>query len=263
MICRDLDVDRALAARHRQRSLIEGRGPRVNDFIINNYAFGGGDPFAGQVRLLLHFDNTLADSSTYGHVFTARGNAVVSTTSPIMGTGSLLLDGAGDYIDCPNSSAFIHGTDDWTYEWIYRPAGTTNAYDVFAGKMESGNNLYKFDAGLSGNRPRFTATNAGVTVAEYFTSSAVTFTSGNTYPMAWVRSGANFYLFINGISQILTASIALGTGTMPNPSSTFVVGNDILNAGRDVNGRIDEVRITGGARYTANYTPATAPFPNP
>ena len=42
IVPRDTDIESALSSRQHQRSLIEGRTPRVSEFLLNSYRFGGG-----------------------------------------------------------------------------------------------------------------------------------------------------------------------------------------------------------------------------
>jgi len=224
----------------------------------------GGDPYFAFVSWLLHFDNTLLDSSPQNATFTASGNATVSTTSPIMGTGSLLLDGTTDYISAPDRNAYTFDAVPFTVEWLFRPNGTPTAYDTIVGQHSSSSNLWKFDMGLGGVRPRFVVVAGGVARAEYTTASALTLTSGIDYAMAWVRDGSNNIAFyLDGVAQSLTVTTAIGSYAIPDFTASLVIGYDPINAGRDVNGRLDEMRGTiGAARYTSNYTTAALPFPN-
>jgi hypothetical protein len=65
-------------------------------------------------------------------------------------------------------------------------------------------------------------------------------------------------LFIDGV-LVSSATLAGALTTNANP---VYIGARSDGTGA-LNGRIDDLRITKGvARYTANFTPPTAPFPN-
>jgi hypothetical protein len=93
------------------------------------------DPYFSMVKLLLHMDGTsgsttFVDNSPVGYTMTAVGNAQVDTANFKFGTGSLLTDGSGDYLqtDYP-TKGFITAaaTDPWTAElWVYSAAATPN-----------------------------------------------------------------------------------------------------------------------------------------
>jgi hypothetical protein len=99
-------------------------------------------------------------------------------------------------------------------------------------------------------------------------SSFVNATSGAAIPLttwthvAWVRSGNRWSVFVNGTERLLAAS---ASGTPYNSTAPFVIGRHVFSGatGYAFNGYIDDLRITKGvARYTANFTPPTAPFPD-
>ena len=76
--------------------------------------------------------------------------------------------------------------------------------------------------------------------------------------VATSRSGSTITNYINGAS--VGTSTYSGSGTYYS-TSTFRVGTDRLTT-NFINGSIDDLRITKGiARYTANFTPPTAPLP--
>jgi hypothetical protein len=64
-------------------------------------------------------------------------------------------------------------------------------------------------------------------------------------------------MYINGSS--------IGSGTsinITNSTGVVYVGRYALSTGYDLNGYINDLRITKGyARYTANFTPPTQAFP--
>lgn len=79
---------------------------------------------------------------------------------------------------------------------------------------------------------------------------------------AVTRSGQTFRMFVNGA---LVASLTTGeSGWRPAPHTEPLFIGNFSNVFADgVVGQVDDIRITNGvARYTANFTPPDAAFPN-
>jgi hypothetical protein len=76
---------------------------------------------------------------------------------------------------------------------------------------------------------------------------------------ALVRSGNTMRMFRDGV-QTASASISV---SISNNTLFNVGGNGECGGACFLNGYIDDVRFTRGvARYTANFTPPTHPFPD-
>lgn len=214
---------------------------------------GGGDPNFANVSLLLHCNGsdgstTFTDSSSNGFTVTANGDAKVDTTIKKFGTGSLELDGTGDYLSVPHNSALSLESGDFTVEaWIYRNA---------AGALHNILNKRTNDGW-------FWRVNAGDTLTFAFTGgSAITSTSTVSsttwFHVACTRSGNTVRQFIDGVLDATTVTFTNGVVN----TQELRIGVD--NTGSDgFNGYIDDLRITKGvARYTANFTPPIAAFPD-
>ena len=70
-------------------------------------------------------------------------------------------------------------------------------------------------------------------------------------------------MFVNGTQIGTTNTSWTGTFRMDVIGTFFFNGARFTAPPVDFNGYIDDLRITKGvARYTANFTPPTAPFPD-
>jgi len=99
------------------------------------------DPYFSNVSLLLHGDGingstTILDSSPTPKTVIPVGNAQISTTDPKFGTGSVLLDGNGDYLRS-NVSPFNVRTSAFTAEsWV--KISTRTKFCLFSGSITAG-----------------------------------------------------------------------------------------------------------------------------
>jgi hypothetical protein len=84
-----------------------------------------------------------------------------------------------------------------------------------------------------------------------------TFSVGQWYHIAVTSQTNTGRVFIDGIQQGGTIDFS---GTV-NSTETLQIGRT-HTATDDLNGFIDDLRITRVARYTSNFTPPTAPFPD-
>jgi len=209
------------------------------------------DPQFGSVSLLLHGNGTngsttITDSSRFANTVTAVGNAQISTAIANQfgnTTGVIAFDGTGDYVQLLNSDLLAFGTGDYTIEmWIY---GTDNA---------TGRRIIE----LSGNGEGNLAV-VGTTIQYYNgtfndSSSSNVIVANSWQHIALSRQAGTARVYVDGTVRISRAA-PLST----SQRSLYIGG---LNAVPFV-GYMDEIRITKGvARYTANFTPPTAPFPD-
>jgi hypothetical protein len=218
-------------------------------------SFTPADEYFQNVSLLLHGNGTngsttITDNSPSPKTVTAVGNAQISTAQSKFGGASIAFDGTGDYLNTPNNSAYKFGTSDFTVEcWI-------NTTDTTFNLMGLIDNAVGNWAIVVFNSDFFWQTvYGGVNLIAFLPCSSLL--NGAWNHIAIARSGSFLRLFFNGVLQ----------GASPYTDSTDYNGNGPLRVGSgvngDFNGYIDDLRITKGvARYTSNFTPPAAPFPD-
>jgi hypothetical protein len=232
-------------------------GHNFNSQNIAAYAVAYGYPDSYE-KILLHFDVGLTDES--GKVWTASGNAAVTTALSKFGRGCLALDGTGDWIDTPNHADFILGSGNFTIDmWI---KAATNGVDLyFSGHCDA-------VGGASTNSAWYFLRSSATNVINFFvvqgtgavgmsSTTALTIAKGWTH-IAAVRNGSTMLLFVDGVAEG-SASI---TGAV-NTSTNAKVGIGSLGnfTSNPWNGWFDEFRFSVGiARWTANFTPPTSPY---
>ncbi len=208
------------------------------------------DPNFSSVSLLLHMDGsngstTFTDSSSSPKAITKYGNAQISTTQSKFGGASGLFDGNGDYLTA-SSADFSFGTGDFTVEgWMYVVDGTS--YKAIASFVSGSNNnsLYVLNSTLIW----FDVTSR---------AASASFSLSTWHHFAVTRASGVVRVFLNGTksSSDYTTSFNIASGSVR-------IGVRGASLSEFFNGYIDDFRITKGvARYTANFTPPTAAFPN-
>lgn len=209
-------------------------------------------------RLLMNSTNGgIIDSST-GSIIETVGNAQVSTSVKKYGSGSLLFDGTGDYLNILSTVGVI-GSLDFTVEGWFRHTSAGQAaiwWDNATATFADNNFSIRTDY-IDSTRSIYCWVGGVSTTFSY--TSAVTFLN-NWVHVALVRSGNSLKLYLNG--TVCTGTGALNTTTVdlttlkiggaPAPSSGY----------SSFTGNISDFRITVGyARYTANFTPPGSSLP--
>lgn len=215
------------------------------------------DLYRSQVSLLLHGDGTngsttITDSSPTPKTVTAAGNAQISTAiaDPFGNTtGVIAFDGTGDTLTV--NSNLLDGST-WTAEaWIRAASIGTNDRTI----------LSQYNV-ASANRTVLRITTTGTIQifngAQGSTTSSATITANQWHHIAFVRSSATTVTaFLDGIQ------VAQATNFAGPTSTTTMIGGFFGYPDDQWNGWMDEIRVTSGvARYTASFTPPTAPFPD-
>lgn len=216
------------------------------------------DPYRSSVSLLLHGDGantstTITDSSPSPKTVTAVGFSTISTAQQKFGSSSIFVLATGQtghiYID--KIPAF--GTNDWTIEfWYYATQLNTNSCLLdfrTAGAQAVPTILVvsnKLNYYVNGSSRIIGTTN--VPLNQWF-HVAVTKASGETRQ------------FLDGIEEGSTYTDTFNYISNTNRPIVGVLNG--LNYSTSTPGYIDELRITQNvARYTSNFTPPTAAFPD-
>jgi hypothetical protein len=211
------------------------------------------------VSLLLHGDGTngsttITDSSPSPKTVTAVGNAQISTAQSKFGGASIAFDGTGDYLRVAEaSSSFTFATDNFTIElWLY-PSNLTGTVVILDWR-----NVGSFQ----GDRPTIYRT--GSNLVFFAGGELITGTSALINQLfqhiALTKSSGSTRLFVNGTQVGSTYS---DSKNYLSPQGGAIYAGAVGNGAAGMAGYIDDLRITKGvARYTANFTPPTAPFPD-
>lgn len=214
---------------------------------VGSLSDGDPDPYFANVVLLLHGNGTngstsIIDSSPNPKTVTAVGNAQISTAQAKFSGSSIALDGAGDWltatIDPIYTSAAAYTIESWFY--LNTRSGFTIISRSSGGfyMVVVGGNMYVGDVGFN-----TLITDATLFPVDEWFHTALTF------------DGTAYRLFIGGILQNANTS-----GLTNYAMTTVKIGayNEFHSSCY-----INDFRITQNiARYIANFTPPTAPFPD-
>ncbi len=219
-----------------------------------------GDAFAGDSTVLLlncngaNGSTVFTDSSLYGRTVTANGNAQITTTNPKFGSGAALFDGSGDYLTFSGSiSDFAFGSGAFTVEfWAHfnSVSGTRCLLDF---RPSGGNGAYILIYTTNGSLRVY------VNTADVITGS--TLSTGAYYHIALCKSGTSLRLFVDGtqVGSTYTDNVTYLQGT----NRPMIGANGSGGGNESVDGRLDGIRISRAALYTANFTPPTSELTAP
>ena len=209
------------------------------------------------VSLLLHGNGTngsttITDSSLTPKTVTAVDNAQISTTQSKFGGSSIAFDGTGDYIAIAEASgSFTFGTGNFTVEFWFYPSNLTGVVVIADWRNATGGNQF------------LTLYRSNATLVFFEGSIRISGTDALTNTVfqhiALCKGSNSTRLFVNGIQ---VGSTYVDTTSYIAPQSGSIYFGGLLGTFSTA-GYIDDLRITKGiARYTANFTPPTAPFPD-
>ena len=233
--------------------------PDIRQFKLTGATVG--DVYFPNVKLLLPFegsngDTTTTDSSNTNHSsFTFSGGAQVSSGASKMGSTSLYLDGAGDYLTLgANSNFAIASSSDFTFE-VWFKTDTISAMNSWA------RGIFTLDSG-GGAFSIALDTTSGLRAGKADSGSwSLSGVGGNVGDDQWhhvalVRNSGTTTLYVDGTSAgsyADTDSYSDNSGS-PRP----VIGARYDNTKGNFKGYMDDLRLTVGvARYTSNFTPPT------
>jgi hypothetical protein len=218
---------------------------------------------ASSTQLLMNFDNSAIFDNAMMNDLETVGNAQISTTQSKFGGSSIYIPADTSTVKTkPNDNKFAFNTGAWTVEgWFYVSSASPNGW-LFVASQDP----YTSDAGsfgwgigynIGGTNSKFTLTinNAG---SQLGPTSTNTFATATWYHVAGTYDGSTLRLFVNGN---LEGSTSGSYNITPSGLNVFVGWAPI--GGVRISGYFDDLRITKGyARYTSNFTPPTAAFPN-
>lgn len=209
-------------------------------------------------QLLTNFTNGAIFDNAMMNDLETVGNAQISTSVKKYGTGSIYFAGANHYLANVAQLSATFGTGSFTIEfWMYLPGTQVNVYGTVFDTRPSGT--------TSASYPRIYMEQSGnVLVYQGDGGTIVSSALSNTtwHHIAVVRSGTTTTLYVNGTSDG-TPITGAANDLICNPAGAWVGANSLSPGNYQFYGYIDDLRITKGyARYTANFTPPTAAFPN-
>jgi hypothetical protein len=213
-----------------------------------------GDTNFADVSLLLHGDGTsgsttITDSSSNAVVVTANGNAQIDTAVKKFGTGSIQFDGDNDYLSAGTSLGNF-GTGDFTIEmWIYPISYNRGLFSKTT--STSGSSPPSISAYMT-STALLVGVNSGSATGSWNTCSALPALNQWSH-LAICRSGTDLRCFLNG-----TSILNVTNNADVDNSLTLRIGYWRLNAVFE--GYMDDIRFSGAARYTSNFTAPTAAF---
>jgi hypothetical protein len=221
------------------------------------------DPDFANVSLLLHGDGTngsttITDNSPTPKTVTAVGNAQISTAQSKFGGASIAFDGNGDYLTAPAGNDFAFGVNNFTVElWAYFSASRTNSCII---DFRSAGNTPGLFLRQGSEAAQSTVVTALIAVPGILLEAkSPTIALNQWQHIAYVRSSGSGRLYVDGVG-----------GTPLSMTTNLTQSNCAIGRFYDTaaspfafSGYIDDLRITKGvARYTDNFTPPTAPFPD-
>ena len=217
--------------------------------------------------LLIHSDTsdgstTFVDSSPFGRTASVDGDCQHDTAQKKFGASSILFDGTGDGLNFPDADEW-KTEGDFTVDFWVRFASVGGKRAMVNQQAGSGNSNTNFYMQLdTSDKMEFAIGRDG---GGSMTSGkpSTTFVADTWYHVAMVVIGSvgqdagSLLMFVNGTLETTATGDVQGTAL----SSTLDIGTSLDTSVPHMNGWLDEIRISRVARWDANFTPPTSPYP--
>tara|TARA_R110000744_G_scaffold190874_1_gene310075 strand:+ start:2916 stop:4616 length:1701 start_codon:yes stop_codon:yes gene_type:complete len=207
--------------------------------------------------LLIHSDTsdastTFVDSSPSGRTITVVNNTQHDTAQKKFGASSILFDGTNDELTIPDSADWVFAGNFTIDFWIR--TGTAGDLMTHATSATAGNT--NFDFRLGGGGSQFGALVSNGSSFPINIVGGANLADSAWHHLALVRLGNRFDIYVAGTS-VANATSAVSINDVSAP---ITIGK-AFNGANDFNGHMDEIRISKVARWDANFTPPSAPYP--
>jgi hypothetical protein len=219
-----------------------------------------GDPDFASVSLLLPFDGAdgstvFTDESSNNLTITRVGTPVISTTQSKWGGSSAFFNQSGSELTVAWNSV-LDFPGDFTIElYVWLAPTPLDNFPIIYERGTGGANhgiIFNYVAVAPNIVPVFFYGSP-----RQFVDIATSVSAETWYHIAVTRSAGTVRGFAEGV---LAASAAVANDF--TESANLVIGRASGSSFNSFRGYIDDLRITKGvARYTANFTPPTGPFP--
>lgn len=219
------------------------------------------------VRLLMHFEGGIADSSPSGQTITANGGFAASTTRAKWGTGGFTSNGSA-WGSVSNPTQFNLGALQWSFDCqIYIPTSVTLATDnCIAAKWGAGGVNISWYFGVASNgRLRFFHSTDGATGLYFDASDAAVPRDQFVHVAVWRLVNGSSDLVVAAINGVAYTVHSTSIGTIFASSVPLTIGAVDGGAAPLPSGiTIDEPRfVVGAIDYgNGNFTPPTGPYPD-
>lgn len=220
------------------------------------------DPFNASVTVGMHFNganNSTSFTEVTGKTVTAIGDAKILTAQSKFNGSALYCDGTGDGVSVPNSSAVLLGNGDFTAEVFVMLSDVTSTFQSIFGVWGASGDWSWQMYHATGNIQFSFSTNGTTQVNAVVAASGMT---SNTWAhIEVVRSGANIYVFVDGIQKGSTYNV--GSSSFYASSSALGVGIVPSSSYGPCTAYFQDFRLTKAARHTSNFTPPAVTFRYP
>ena len=238
----------------------------LNEFNTDGYTVRGGQYASAYIARNNDFitwawdmGGAAAGHYLYPKTFTAGGQAHISTDRYKFGSSAIQLDGNGDYFKTGWNNNFNHYRREFTVEyWINMEDDPSSTQHGHLGQAE-GDNYWRINHNSS--RIEVQCEVGGNTQWNFNTSGHGTQidTANQWYHIALVKQGSRVILYLNGSEA---GRQEMGDGDFKWIEADLYLGNYNGSASSWFKGWMDEIRISRVARYTGNFTVASAAFSN-
>lgn len=218
-------------------------------------------------KALLHFDGTDGSSTIIdesGKTWTRSGDGQLDTAQYKFSPSSLLLDGTVDDVYTADHADWFVGSDDGCVDfWVrFNALPATDGEMSLWGQLLNGSNyVWGWVYDVSGVYGIVFQGRVGGSIVFTVDTGAVTLNTNTWYHFAFIKDGDYYRIYLDGTE----VGSSLDTDDWANIVGDLAIGNDYAKPGVDyLNGWMDEFRFSNGVpRWTANFTPPTAPYGPP
>ena len=163
-------------------------------------------------------------------------------------------DDVKSYLSIPDHADWVFGSGSFTIEfWVY--LNDASAQQGFVNSFTNSTNLWTFNQGVYGTGLVFVQYESNVQTI-LIEQGAVTLVTGVWTHIALVRNGNDYNIYIDG------TSVASGTDAtaVADFSGGLFIGSVEGALYNNLDGYMDEIRVSDTARYTTGFTPSSTQF---